>query len=83
MIGHIGADPTTTDVGENRRVTNYTVATSETRPDKEGVQQQIINFLVTVYAHRVFILGNLVKRTQWHRVAYWQSGDWFSKVKKG
>ncbi|KAI8640753.1 hypothetical protein BD408DRAFT_389958 [Parasitella parasitica] len=61
LIGRIGADPTRTEVGE-RHVSNYTVATSETRPDKEG---------------------NLIKRTQWHRVAFWQSGEWFSKVKKG
>ncbi|KAI8054929.1 uncharacterized protein B0P05DRAFT_641273 [Gilbertella persicaria] len=62
LIGRIGADPITNETGENRRVTNYTVATSETRPDKEG---------------------NLIKRTQWHRVAYWQPAEWFSKVKKG
>ncbi|GAA5799610.1 hypothetical protein EDC94DRAFT_597961 [Helicostylum pulchrum] len=61
LIGRIGADPTTNGVGE-RHVTNYTLATSDTRQDKEG---------------------NLVKRTQWHRIAYWQSGEWFSKVKKG
>ncbi|KAI8090830.1 hypothetical protein BDF21DRAFT_378081 [Thamnidium elegans] len=61
LIGRIGADPTTNDVGE-RHVTNYTLATSDTRPDKEG---------------------NLIKRTQWHRIAYWQSAEWFSKVKKG
>lgn len=35
LIGRIGADPTRTAVGD-RHVTNYTVATSETRPDKEG-----------------------------------------------
>ncbi|KAI8987305.1 hypothetical protein BDF20DRAFT_849355 [Mycotypha africana] len=62
LIGRIGADPTTTQLSEDRYVTNYTVATSETRPDKEG---------------------NWIKRTQWHRVTYWQAGDWFSKVKKG
>lgn len=33
LIGRIGADPTVTEFGE-RRVYNYTVATSETRPDK-------------------------------------------------
>ncbi|CAO0801725.1 unnamed protein product [Mucor circinelloides] len=61
LIGRIGADPTRTEVGD-RHVTKYTVATSETRPDKEG---------------------NLIKRTQWHRIVYWQAGDWFNKVKKG
>ncbi|CEP11361.1 hypothetical protein [Parasitella parasitica] len=58
LIGRVGADPTKTEVGE-RHVTNYTVATSETRPDKEG---------------------NLIKRTQWHRITYWQSGDWFKGI---
>lgn len=38
LIGRIGADPTTNEVGD-RRVTNYTLATSETRPDKEGTQK--------------------------------------------
>lgn len=62
LIGRIGADPTVTEFGE-RRVYNYTVATSETRPDKAT--------------------GDLIKRTQWHRVANWTNGDWFGKVKKG
>lgn len=35
LIGRIGADPTTNGVGE-RHVTNYTLATSDTRQDKEG-----------------------------------------------
>ncbi len=35
LIGYVGADPTSNEVGD-RRVYNYTVATSETRPDKEG-----------------------------------------------
>lgn len=35
LIGRIGSDPSTNEVGD-RRVTNYTLATSETRPDKEG-----------------------------------------------
>ncbi|KAG2207409.1 uncharacterized protein EV154DRAFT_504763 [Mucor mucedo] len=61
LIGRIGADPSVHEVGD-RRVANYTLATSETRPDKEG---------------------NLIKRTQWHRVAYWQPSEWFNKVKKG
>ncbi|SAL95847.1 hypothetical protein [Absidia glauca] len=38
LIGRVGADPTVTDVGGDRRVVNYTVATSETRPDKEEGQ---------------------------------------------
>ncbi|KAI8882132.1 nucleic acid-binding protein [Backusella circina FSU 941] len=62
LIGRIGADPTITELDADRRVVNYTVATSETRPDKEG---------------------NLIKRTQWHRVTSWSSADWFGKVKKG
>lgn len=37
LIGRVGADPTTNEVGESQRVTNYTVATSETRSDKEGI----------------------------------------------
>lgn len=37
LIGHIGADPTVSEIGESRRVANYTLATSETRPDKEGI----------------------------------------------
>lgn len=36
LIGRVGADPSVTDIGDGRRVINYTVATSETRPDKEG-----------------------------------------------
>lgn len=36
LIGRVGADPSVTDIGDGRRVVNYTVATSETRPDKEG-----------------------------------------------
>ncbi|KAI8141974.1 hypothetical protein BJV82DRAFT_616639 [Fennellomyces sp. T-0311] len=63
LIGRVGADPSVTEFGENRRVVNYTVATSETRPDKEG---------------------NLVKRTQWHRITAWNSAEWLpEKVKKG
>ncbi|CAO3682883.1 unnamed protein product [Rhizopus stolonifer] len=62
LIGRVGNTPVSTEISENRRVYNYTLATSETRPDKED---------------------NLVKRTQWHRIAYWSSNDWFSKVKKG
>jgi len=61
LIGRIGSTPSSNEVN-NRRVYNYTVATSEVRPDKEG---------------------NVVKRTQWHRVAYWTSSEWFNKVKKG
>ncbi|KAI7853796.1 hypothetical protein BDC45DRAFT_569773 [Circinella umbellata] len=63
LIGRVGADPSVTEFGEERRVVNYTVATSETRPDKEG---------------------NLIKRTQWHRITSWNSADWLpEKVKKG
>ncbi|ORZ03871.1 hypothetical protein BCR43DRAFT_484113 [Syncephalastrum racemosum] len=63
LIGRVGADPSVTDIGNDRRVVNYTVATSETRPDKEG---------------------NLIKRTQWHRISSWNSAEWLpSKVKKG
>ncbi|KAI9278462.1 hypothetical protein BDA99DRAFT_554096 [Phascolomyces articulosus] len=63
LIGRVGADPTVTEFSEDRRVVNYTVATSETRPDKEG---------------------NLIKRTQWHRITSWNSADWLpEKVKKG
>ncbi|KAI9472209.1 MAG: hypothetical protein EXX96DRAFT_583266 [Benjaminiella poitrasii] len=61
LIGYIGNDPSTTEF-DDRRVSNYTVATSETRRDKEG---------------------NLIKRTQWHRISYWHKQDWFSKIKKG
>ncbi|KAI7904098.1 uncharacterized protein BX663DRAFT_506392 [Cokeromyces recurvatus] len=61
LIGRVGSDPTTTEY-DQRHVSNYTVATSETRADKEG---------------------NLIKRTQWHRVTYWHKNDWFSKIKKG
>ncbi|KAL0095760.1 hypothetical protein J3Q64DRAFT_1711066 [Phycomyces blakesleeanus] len=63
LIGRIGADPTVHEISENSKVVNYTVATSETRPDKEG---------------------NLIKRTQWHRVSAWKGSDWIvEKVKKG
>ncbi|KAI8336805.1 hypothetical protein BC941DRAFT_428119 [Chlamydoabsidia padenii] len=63
LIGRVGADPTVTEVGDDRRVVNYTVATSETRPDKEG---------------------NLIKKTQWHRIVSWNSADWLpQRVKKG
>ncbi|CDH61174.1 hypothetical protein RO3G_11994 [Lichtheimia corymbifera JMRC:FSU:9682] len=63
LIGRVGADPSVTDIGDGRRVINYTVATSETRPDKEG---------------------NLIKRTQWHRISSWRGADWIpEKVKKG
>ncbi|KAI9496370.1 hypothetical protein BDB00DRAFT_869316 [Zychaea mexicana] len=63
LIGRVGADPTVTEFAQDRRVVNYTVATSETRPDKEG---------------------NLVKRTQWHRITSWTAADWLpEKVKKG
>ncbi|CAO3653864.1 unnamed protein product [Cunninghamella echinulata] len=63
LIGRVGSDPTVTEVGEDCRVVNYTVATSETRPDKEG---------------------NLIKKTQWHRITSWNSADWLpEKVKKG
>ncbi|CAO3578645.1 unnamed protein product [Absidia cylindrospora] len=63
LIGRVGADPTVTDIGEDCRVVNYTVATSETRPDKEG---------------------NLIKKTQWHRIVSWNSADWLpERVKKG
>ncbi|ORZ23301.1 hypothetical protein BCR42DRAFT_343854, partial [Absidia repens] len=49
LNGRVGADPTVTDIGDERKVVNYSVATSETRPDKEG---------------------NLVKKTQWHRIEH-------------
>ncbi|CAO3649399.1 unnamed protein product [Cunninghamella blakesleeana] len=63
LIGRVGSDPSVTDVGENCRVVNYTVATSETRPDKEG---------------------NLIKKTQWHRITSWNTADWLpEKIKKG
>ncbi|CAO3591064.1 unnamed protein product [Absidia cylindrospora] len=63
LIGRVGADPTVTDIGDERKVVNYSVATSETRPDKEG---------------------NLVKKTQWHRIVSWNSADWLpERVKKG
>ncbi|KAI9337440.1 hypothetical protein BD770DRAFT_401152 [Pilaira anomala] len=61
LIGRVGADPYTNEVGD-RRVANYTLATSEVHSDKEG---------------------NLLKRTQWHRITYWQPKEWFSRVKKG
>ncbi|KAI9029984.1 hypothetical protein CLU79DRAFT_733563 [Phycomyces nitens] len=63
LIGRIGADPTVYEVNDTTKVINYTVATSETRPDKEG---------------------NLIKRTQWHRVSSWKGSEWImEKVKKG
>ncbi|SAL97426.1 hypothetical protein [Absidia glauca] len=63
LIGRVGNDPTVTDVGDERRVVNYTLATSETHTDKEG---------------------NLVKRTQWHRIVSWNSAGWLpERVKKG
>ncbi|KAI8373829.1 hypothetical protein BD560DRAFT_393706 [Blakeslea trispora] len=36
LIGRLGTDPSYYETGENRRVANYTVATSEVRTDKEG-----------------------------------------------
>lgn len=36
LIGRVGTDPTVHEYGEDKKVVNYTVATSETRPDKEG-----------------------------------------------
>jgi single-strand DNA-binding protein len=39
LIGRVGADPTVTDVGDDRRVVNYTLATSETHTDKEGKKE--------------------------------------------
>jgi single-strand DNA-binding protein len=41
LIGRVGNDPTVTDVGDERRVVNYTLATSETHTDKEGNMQGI------------------------------------------
>ncbi|KAI8064755.1 hypothetical protein BC940DRAFT_305270 [Gongronella butleri] len=63
LIGRVGSDPTVNEVAGDRRVVNYTVATSETRPDKEG---------------------NLVKKTQWHRIVSWGAADWLpDRIKKG
>jgi single-stranded DNA-binding protein len=38
LIGRVGTTPVSTEFSENRRVYNYTLATSETRPDKEGMK---------------------------------------------
>ncbi|KAI7872518.1 hypothetical protein BDF14DRAFT_1739976 [Spinellus fusiger] len=63
LIGRVGSDPIVQNFDNDKSVTNYTVATSETRPDKEG---------------------NLVKRTQWHRVSVWNSPEWITeRLKKG
>ncbi|KAI9323720.1 hypothetical protein BX666DRAFT_104590 [Dichotomocladium elegans] len=63
LIGRIGADPVVTEFKEGKNVVNYTVATSETRPDAEG---------------------NIIRRTQWHRITSWNSADWLpAKFKKG
>ncbi|ORE09099.1 nucleic acid-binding protein [Rhizopus microsporus var. microsporus] len=35
LIGRVGSDPISTELSDNRRVYNYTLATSETRPGKD------------------------------------------------
>lgn len=45
LIGRVGGDPTVTDVGDERRVVNYSLATSETHPDKEGKQSLRFRYL--------------------------------------
>lgn len=79
LIGRVGAEPTRTEF-EGGHVTNYTVATSEMKTDKEGKERQTRG---NVQINKKNVLGNLVKRTQWHRVVFWKAPDWFSKVKKG
>jgi single-strand DNA-binding protein len=60
-------------------VVNYTLATSETHTDKEGNMQGIWETRTDP-----FHLGNLVKRTQWHRIVSWNSAGWLpERVKKG
>lgn len=39
LIGRVGADPQINEVGE-RRVANYTLATSEVHPDREGTVEK-------------------------------------------
>ncbi|KAI8974082.1 hypothetical protein BDB01DRAFT_854047 [Pilobolus umbonatus] len=36
LIGYVGGDPRMNELSGDRRVYNYTVATSEVKPDKEG-----------------------------------------------
>ena len=36
LVGRVGADPDVATLEDDRKVINYTVATSETRNDKEG-----------------------------------------------
>ncbi|CEI90815.1 Putative Single-stranded DNA-binding protein [Rhizopus microsporus] len=36
LIGRVGSDPIGTELSDNRRVYNYTLATSETRPGKDA-----------------------------------------------
>ncbi|CEJ00971.1 Putative Single-stranded DNA-binding protein [Rhizopus microsporus] len=36
LIGRVGSDPISTELSDNRRVYNYTLATSETRPGKDA-----------------------------------------------
>ncbi|KAG0164158.1 hypothetical protein DFQ28_010750 [Apophysomyces sp. BC1034] len=63
LIGRVGIDPSTNEIGNDRRVVKYTLATSETKPDREG---------------------NLIKRTQWHRIVSWYAAEWLpNKIKKG
>ena len=36
LVGRMGADPEVVNLDDDRKVIHYTVATSETRSDKEG-----------------------------------------------
>ena len=41
-------------------------------------------YILDILNVNYFTLGNLIKRTQWHRITSWNSADWLpEKVKKG
>lgn len=42
LVGRVGADPDVATLEGDRKVVNYTVATSETRNDKEGRDMEIV-----------------------------------------
>ncbi|KAG1454642.1 hypothetical protein G6F46_008656 [Rhizopus delemar] len=52
LIGRVGTTPVSTEFSENRRVYNYTLATSETRPDKED------NLIKRTQWHRISFWTN-------------------------
>lgn len=84
LVGRVGANPIVTEVAENRRVANYTLATSDFRTDKEGNVQSSFSLSVLFVLIYNDMAGNLIKRTQWHRISSWNPPEWFlSKVKKG